>query len=492
MLVFLSDLHLTDGTCGPNLHPGAFHILAERLRYLAARASWRAGGGYQPVERIDLVLLGDVFDLIRSERWLQRRVKPWDDTNSPEMVQTVAEIADQIAAVNEPSLQVLRSLVAQNAVWVAPAARNGQPVYNAPPLPVSVRIFYMVGNHDWMLHLRGQGYDMVRQRIVYQMGLANPPGQPFPHDPAESDVLLETLRRHRVMARHGDVFDPLHFNEDRSASSLGDAIVVQLINRFAFEVCQQLQHDASPALRIGLRELQHIRPVLLAPVWIEGVLERSCANPAVRKHVKQIWDGLADELLDMGIVRDCATWSPVELIDGLGRALKFSQRLSAGWAAKIAAWLNGQRGVETSSYYPHALAEPDFRNRRARHIVYGHTHQPETVPLDASHADGYVLNQVYFNCGTWRRSYQLTRMPSNEHEFIPAENMTLVSFFEGDERGGRPFEQWTGMLGVGTEEPARPQRAVPRANLAIHPATTAPRMTPPHFAGAPQRRPIKS
>ncbi len=491
MLVFLSDLHLTDGTCGPNLHPGAFHILAERLRYLAARASWRASGGYQPVERIDLVLLGDVFDLIRSERWLHRRVKPWDDVNSPEMVQTVAEIADQIAVVNEPSLQVLRSLVVQNAVWVAPAARNAQPVYNAPPQPVSVRIFYMVGNHDWMLRLRGPGYDQVRQRIVHQMGLANPPDQPFPHDPAESELLLETLRRHRVMARHGDIFDPLNFNDDRSASSLGDALVVQLINRFVSEVGQQLQQDASPALRTGLRELHHIRPVLLAPVWIEGVLERACTNPAVRKHVKQIWDGLADELLDMGIVRDCVTWSPVELIDGLSRALKFSQGRSAGWATKIAAWLNGQRGVETSSYYPHALAEPDFRNRRARHIVYGHTHQSETVPLDASHADGYVLNQVYFNCGTWRRVYQLTRMTPKEHEFVPAENMTLVSFFEGDERSGRPFEQWTGMLGVGAEDTVRPERATARARLAVHPAMPTPRITPPHFAAVSQQRPVK-
>jgi len=30
--------------------------------------------------------------------------------------------------------------------------------------------------------------------------------------------------------------------------------------------------------------------------------------------------------------------------------------------------------------------EPDFRNRRAKHVVYGHTHEAEIVPLDASHS----------------------------------------------------------------------------------------------------------
>jgi len=482
MLVFISDLHLTDGTCAANVHPGAFHIFAERLRYLAARASWRADGSYRPVERIDLVLLGDVFDLIRSEHWLQGRVRPWDDVNSPEMVQAVTEITDRIVAANDASLAVLRSLVAQNSVWVAPGSRSGQPMYDAPPLPVSVRMFYLVGNQDWMLHIRNRAYDRIRQKVTRHLGLANPLDQPFAHDPAELDVLLETLRRHRVMARHGDVFDPLHFTEDRSVSSLGDVIVVQMINRFAVEVRQQLQADASPALLAGLRELHNVRPLLLAPVWIEGLLERACTSPAVRKHVRQIWDCLAEELLEMKFVREHDTWSPVELIDGLSRVLKFRKRFSVGWAAKIVAWVNSQRGVDSSSYSDHAIAEPDFRNRRARHVVYGHTHQSESVPLDASYADGYVLNQMYFNCGTWRRIYQPTRMAPSDHEFIPAENMTLVSFFEGDERSGRPFEMWTGMLGVGAEATAPPRRTVQGAVRAVHPAAGSVPMAPPHFA----------
>ena len=110
----------------------------------------------------------------------------------------------------------------------------------------------------------------------------------------------------------------------------------------------------------------------------------------------------------------------------------------------------------------HALAEADFRNRRARHIVYGHTHQHEIVPLDASHADGYVLNQTYFNAGTWRQCYQPTQAVGGRHEFVPSDSFTLLSFYQADERRGRSYETWCGTLAPCLPEPiARPQ-AVPQ------------------------------
>ena len=38
------------------------------------------------------------------------------------------------------------------------------------------------------------------------------------------EQLLEALRRHKVFARHGDIYDPFNFEGDRNQSSLGDAI----------------------------------------------------------------------------------------------------------------------------------------------------------------------------------------------------------------------------------------------------------------------------
>ena len=61
MLIILSDLHLNDGTTGETLSPEAFALFADRLKELAITASWRSDGAYRPIERIDLVLLGDVL-----------------------------------------------------------------------------------------------------------------------------------------------------------------------------------------------------------------------------------------------------------------------------------------------------------------------------------------------------------------------------------------------------------------------------------------------
>ncbi|MBX3433832.1 MAG: hypothetical protein KF847_10965 [Pirellulales bacterium] len=446
MLVIISDLHLTDGTSGSMISPGAFQLLRDRLEDLACGASQRRDGSYRPVDRIDLVLLGDVLDVIRSTRWLESRVRPWDDPASPPFTAMVARITDDTLRRNAEALGVFRA-VAEQGICVPAALADGRMARGAAE-PVPVRIHYMVGNHDWFYHLPGAAYDQLRRQVAQHMGLATSPEGPFPHEPWESNELLQTLRRHKVFARHGDVYDPFNFEGDRNASSLGDAIVVELLNRFGVEVERRLGEELPSSVLAGLREIDNIRPLLLIPVWIDGLLERSCPQPAIRKEVKKIWDALADEFLDLSFVRARDTWSPVDIVDGLQKALKFSRRLSVGWASWVARWICQLRGADNSSYATHALGEQDFRNRRAKHIVYGHTHHAETVPLDASYAEGYVLHQAYFNSGTWRRVYEQTQFAPREHEFIAADTLTYLAFFKDDERKGRPYETWTGTLGI--------------------------------------------
>jgi UDP-2,3-diacylglucosamine pyrophosphatase LpxH len=446
MLVIISDLHLTDGTSGSTISPGAFQLLNERITDLALGASQRRDGSYRPIERVDLLLLGDVFDIIRSSRWLQGRARPWDDATSPALFEVVSQITADTLRHNDHALGEFRSL-AKNGVLIPPATRDGR-CAEGHTTPVPVHIHYMVGNHDWFFHLPGDNYTRLRRQIALHMGLATSPEAPFPHEAWESNELLQTMRRHKVFARHGDVYDPFNFEGDRNASSLGDVIVIELLNRFGAQVARDLSEDLSESALAGFREIDNIRPLLLVPVWIDGLLERSCPHPATRKQVKKVWDALADEFLDHPFVQQRDTWCPVDIVDGLQKALKFSRRLSVGWASWIAQWMWSLRGADNSSYFQHALSEQDFRNRRAKHIVYGHTHYHETVPLDASFAEGYVLNQAYFNSGTWRRVYEQTRFAPHEHEFIAADALTYLAFFKDDERRGRPYETWTGTLGL--------------------------------------------
>jgi UDP-2,3-diacylglucosamine pyrophosphatase LpxH len=446
MLVIVSDLHLNDGTAGALLDAGAAELFTDRVCELAYRACWRADGSYQPIQRLDLVLLGDVLDIVRSQRWLSSDVRPWSDLHSPAGVEMVSGIVGEILRKNVEIIRQIRALATEGLVTVPLAGSDGKPMSHHDEMPVAVRTHYMVGNHDWPLHLPGASYDLLRHKVAHHLGLASPHNKPFPHEAAESEELADALRRHRVLARHGDIFDPLAFADDRDASSIGDALAVELLARFLQRIESELAGDLTPAAMAALREIDQIRPTLLAAPWIECTLERHVPQLAIRNIIKRLWDNLVDDLLELEIIRQRSRWTPADVIDGLAGALMFSKRDSSHWMQRTLRWQETLRGASSQSYVAHALAEADLRNRRARHIVYGHTHHHEAIPLDASHADGYVLNQSYVNAGTWRRTYSPTQVAAATQEFVASETFSLLAFYQADERSGRSYETCSGML----------------------------------------------
>jgi UDP-2,3-diacylglucosamine pyrophosphatase LpxH len=467
MLAIISDLHLTDGTTGILFPPAAVDVLCDRLCDLAWRASWRADGTYRPIERIDLVLLGDILDLISSRRWLQMPCRPWDDPHLAAVSDTVGGIVDEILRRNVDAIRTLRGLATEGTVSLPPATASGQPVLEAEELPVAVCIHYMVGNRDWPLHLGGTAYDLIRHKVTHHLGLVTPYNRPFPHAADECPELFDTLRRHRVLARHGDLYDPLSYALDRDSASVSDVLAIELVARFVQHAEGELGDQLNPATRMALAELEQVRPMLLAGSYLDGALQRT-ASPALRGRIKRMWDYMVDQVLCLDALRRLGGIDSGELTDALAAALKIGRRDGQGWIRRTLEFLERLQGTQGLSLVPHALAEADFRNRRARHIVYGHTHHPEMVPLDASHADGFVLSQTYFNAGSWRRRYQPTQMLMGQPELAVSDSFSLLCFYQGDERGGRTYETWTGTLGPAipmSEMPATSSSAAPGASI---------------------------
>ena len=338
-----------------------------------------------------------------------------------------------------------------------PATAAGKPEKTSydPASPervaVEVKIHYMIGNHDWFYHLPGAAYNRIRQKVVDTLGLAHPGNQIFPHEIAESPELREICRQHQVFVRHGDIYDGFNFEGDRDASSLGDCIVVELLNRFPAEVDRQIGNALPQATRNQLRELDNVRPLIVVPVWINGVLEQTCENPALKRRVKELWDKLVDDFLKNPYVRRRDKWwNPSDLVDKLEAALKFSQGISLGTASKVLGWVNDKFGSKPDRIYEHALKEKAFRSRTARFFVYGHTHHQEIVPLDLSTPEDSQdsIQHIYFNTGTWRRVHAPTKFDPSEQEFASFNVMTYLAFFKEDERKGRRFEHWNGSLGI--------------------------------------------
>jgi UDP-2,3-diacylglucosamine pyrophosphatase LpxH len=480
MLAIISDLHINDGTTGQLLPPGTIDLVCERLCDLAWRASWRADGCYRPIDRIDLVLLGDVLDIMSSRRWLASPCRPWDDNQSPAVIDCTTGIVEEILRRNVDCIRTLRSLATESTVSLPPATAAGQPVLEAEEMPVAVCTHYMVGNRDWPLHLKGTQYDLIRHKVTHHLGLVTSYNKPFPHEAMECDQLQEALKAHRILARHGDIFDPLCFADDRDCASLGDVITIELIARFLQHVENELADQMSDATWSALCEIDQIRPMLLVPAYMESLLERTAA-PAIRNRIKRMWDYMVEQMLQMEIVRRMTSTCSIDMIDGLAAALKFTRRDSQNWIGRTMKFMAELRGASSCSYASQAMAESDFRNRRARHIVYGHTHQHEIMPLDASHADGYVLNQTYFNAGSCRRSYQPTQMLAGNHELCCCDTFSLLCFYQSDERSGRTHETWCGTLAPMMFDMAAAEIAPNSAAMTSAPAAAPIRA--PQFAG---------
>ena len=63
MLAFISDLNFVDGTAGKhNLPSRAFDYFFDDLEAIANKAT-------NQIKEIKIVMLGDIFDLLRTEAW---------------------------------------------------------------------------------------------------------------------------------------------------------------------------------------------------------------------------------------------------------------------------------------------------------------------------------------------------------------------------------------------------------------------------------------
>ena len=176
MLVFLSDVHLNDGSSGETIKPTAFRIFAENLRKLADSVS--------PLEEIRLVLLGDIFDIIRSEEWIAGgvSVRPWSPAG-PAQEAVVTKILRGIIANNQQSLDELLAL--------GTCAKEKD---------VSFAITYIIGNHDWLINRYSGCIKMVQAAL----GIAPEDNvSPFPTELFAPD--------YKAFARHGDIYDEFNY-----------------------------------------------------------------------------------------------------------------------------------------------------------------------------------------------------------------------------------------------------------------------------------------
>jgi len=452
MLVIISDLHLGDGTTADSISPSAFRLFARRLTETARFASLRRDGGYRPIDSLDVLLLGDVLDPLHSARWLDTSpsdpnyIRPWSDTSNPNYAPKLLEVTRAILDHNEESMQILRRLASGDAIRLAPATSKGEADFQSrEQAPLKVRFHYMVGNHDWYYHLQGEAFDNIRSEIIQKMGLSNS-ASPFPYDADESPALKELFERHKVLARHGDVYDRFNFNREkgRNHSTLGDVFTMDVCNRFPVEV-QKRYGDKLPAGIIdSLRKIANIRPVLAAPLWISGQIKHYAGTHPIEDQLKSVWDKISDEFLQMDFVREADKAFRFDMVDAMELIIKMSGRASFSTINDVVIWVRKKMWGGQHSFANYALKEPAFLSGKAQHIIYGHTHHYEVVPLGMNINIPTPESQIYFNAGTWHSYYDLAIQNPKEQKFVPYQALTYLTFYTPEEHDGRRFETWSG------------------------------------------------
>jgi len=452
MLVIISDIHLGDGTTAASISPVAFDLFASRLSEAAYFASIRKDGSYRPIENIDLVLMGDILDPLHSTRWLDTQsgdtdnILPWTNSTDPGYAAKLREVTQAILKENKASVEILRQVGSGEAVKVRPAYSRGRPNFNARALlPVKVNIYYMIGNHDWYYHLPGENFDQVRSDIVSALGLSND-NSPFPHKLEESPTLHEIFSQHKVYGRHGDLYDNFNYSREkgRDHSTLGDALTMEVFNRYPLAVQKRFGNEIPAALVDSLRRLVNVRPVLAAPLWISGQLKRHAGSAALESELKRVWDDLCDEFLQLDVVRQADKAFKLDVVDALEMIVKISRRASFNNINDLVIWIREKIWRDNLSFAGHALRESAFLDGSARYIVYGHTHHHEIVSLDAEGQPPYPDSQVYLNSGTWHSYYDLAIKNPLEQKFLPYQALTYLTFYKDDEREGRNFDAWSG------------------------------------------------
>ena len=441
MLVFFSDVHWTDGSSGETVSEEAFVHFLDHVGDLARK---------RRAEEVRVVLLGDGLDVLRSRRWLDAgpAVRPWSPPSEAQR-RIVLEILRKTLEHNRRAVECLREMA------FSIASRSAVPFSR-------IRLDYVLGNHDWLVNRYAEArrvvasaFDLPRDYISdgFPLEFSSPPG------------------RYDVVARHGDVYDRLNYDASagRDASSLGDALVTDLVNRFPMELAKELdgREGADEVVR-RMADVDNVRPYTVIPAWIGQMLaslggRRPDVVTAARRALERC---VADFRADLGIRRLARRQlTRLERLY-LGMLLHQAPRrgmnvldFCTGLAERLIKGRRLLKNLPGSAYCAPAIGERHADGRLPRFVVYGHTHKAESVPI-GPHARGG--ERFYLNTGTWRGVWERARTSDGSEHFATWKEMSYVVLYTlAEGSGNHEFEIWTGSLRDRGAPPPLSRRPLP-------------------------------
>jgi UDP-2,3-diacylglucosamine pyrophosphatase LpxH len=427
MLIVLSDLHfaesnsynLGDQQYNHNLPSSVYKTYFREIADLIREDS---------IERIDIVLAGDIFELNRSTFWFKDSLRPYVNNNAVEpgspLEERIIEIVDAIVAdyrVSE-TLALFRGL----------STLFGKPV----------TLRYISGNHDRLCNASAR----IRRRIRSYLGME------------DSDLAFPNQYVHivngeaMVLVRHGHEYDRANFSqnigilpviptfiakESYDKPVFGDVVTLEIATKIpqAFKEYYSIQTimevEALSSIYQRLNDFDNVRPASALMSFLfstPGLSQKQVwqfIEPVFIKALNDIANdpSMADRLVEFGgLVGFAATILRLVLKTRLWRkGIPF-------WIAKSLirpAFAKTDLGPQTKLISREECLQPG--NSRVVAIVAGHTHEPVVELLQSDKGQ----ERYYINDGTFRNV--ITSSPDLT-QFGRIRSKARVLIFEPGER----------------------------------------------------------
>jgi UDP-2,3-diacylglucosamine pyrophosphatase LpxH len=437
MIVFISDLHLVDGSAGEHNIPWrAFDYFFDDVIDLANRPSNKG-----KIKEIKLVLLGDIFDLLRTEAWVEpipEAHRPWGSMDQ-EIEKNALAILNKIADHKNPEKGVDNTKVLELIRTRVPKLKDRCKLDYSPILE------YIPGNHDRLVNK--PEYTELRTRVRECLGLVTTKDQLF------SRLIFEP--NYGVLARHGHEFDQYNYEGGSSFTEadyqkvpIGDPITTELIARLPYELAKQLRNTPlSPAeqdrIIENFQEIENVRPFSAVIEWLVYQVQQT---GQLKELIEDTVDAVIKRFNELNFVK---AWydrhdkwlDPFDEADKIQAVLFLLEKFKIFPMEKLLSLAIKAKDFFYKDDLLEAVPDEFFFDSRLRYVVHGHTHDPLVMPIGTRPTG----EQIYLNTGTWRGRYTKATRDSS---FVSWKNMTYVIFYKPEERGTPfpVFETWTGTL----------------------------------------------
>jgi len=491
MVIFISDLHLTDGTFdfGNMVHDTsaeAFKMFWDDiLRIVEANAS----EGFN-IKKIQVVLLGDILELRTTARWMNVKTRPWSEKPnqlSNDGVNILSEIIDNII-FKDTKNKILRERSYYLSTNFLDLIDKENGLYKLiKKRRVNVSFIYLPGNHDRLILDNNAAAlrKLIEDKLGWDIVLGNPD---LAYEPRFKDENLG------IVANHGHKCDFMDFFKDYLQPVPGDLlpdILGRMMNqaRNLKGVPPLVQKEiVKVILNIDL-----VRPSPSAFDWLLNkirILESAKGNPQAAATIEGLYKVLLNTLKELlkdlekilnflypyiqnranklsavavsaYFLKDLSVlphifWKKENALKDLLKKIAESivERLEKSpdklleTLEKLAKKINRilpdrekKKKSEEELKDPHGQeARKLLRDTGCCYVLFGHTHDYEIRPMDVGE------NAFYFNTGTWKKSVVKNYPAAEVTSFQKWARMTYVIFFDKGENKDHVFDLWHGNL----------------------------------------------